>query len=108
MRIFSLLICSQGCDKVSCWGCWSCVDFDNGYIKIDKQLYMPPKGGAYSLQPLKNRKTRVIWVAPFVLDILSRERKKQLTAKLKAGAAWNEGDLPGLVFTNELGGYISH
>ena len=87
---------------------WACIDFDKGCITIDKQLYMPSKGGEYSLEPLKNRKTRVIWVAPFVLDALLKERKKQNMNKLQAGSLWNEGNLPGLVFTNELGGHLSH
>lgn len=43
-----------------------------------------------------------------MLDVLRKERKIQLAAKLKAGEAWNECDLPGLVFTNEIGGHIPH
>ena len=87
---------------------WSCVDFEKGCITIDRQLYMPEKGGSYSLQPLKNRKARLICPAPFVFDVLRRERKNQLAARLKAGEAWNTENFPDLVFTNELGGHLSH
>lgn len=88
---------------------WSCVDFTNGCIKIDKQLYMPTeKGGSYSLQPLKNRKTRVIYPAPFVFDVLRKEKRKQAEARLLVGRAWDDGGFPDLVFTNALGGHLSH
>ena len=87
---------------------WSCIDFEKGCIIIDKQLYMPEKGGRYTLQPLKNRKARLICPAPFVFDALKRERKNQLAARLKAGEVWNNEGLPDLVFTNEMGGHLSH
>lgn len=87
---------------------WSCIDFEKGCISIDKQLYMPEKGGKYTLQSLKNRKARIIYPAPFVFDALRRERIKQNKARFAAGNMWDEGDLPGLVFTNEFGRYISH
>jgi integrase len=87
---------------------WSCIDFKKECILVDKQLYMPDKGGEYSLQPLKNRKARVIYPAPFVFEILRHEKKKQAEARLMAGPAWNVGQFPDLVFTNELGGHLSH
>lgn len=87
---------------------WANVDFDKCCITIDRQLYMPPKGGSYTLEPLKNRKVRVIYPAPFVFTILKRERAHQLQNRLQAGSMWNEGDLKGLVFTNGFGRYLSH
>ena len=87
---------------------WSCVDFARKCITVDKQLYMPEKGGEYSLQSLKNSKTRIIYPAPFVFDTLRRERLKQNEARLIAGELWDEGNLPGLVFTNEFGRHLSH
>lgn len=87
---------------------WSCIDFDKGCITIDKQLYMPDKGGEYSLEPLKNRKTRVIWPAQFVFRVLKRERLRQMSNRLQVGSKWDEGNLPGLVFTNEFGRHLSH
>lgn len=87
---------------------WSCIDFDKGCITIDKQLYMPDKGGEYSLEPLKNRKTRVIWPAQFVFTVLKRERFRQTSSRLQVGNQWDEGNLPGLVFTNEFGKHLTH
>lgn len=87
---------------------WSCIDFERGCIIIDKQLYRPDKGKEYTLEPLKNRKTRVIWPAQFVFTVLKRERSKQLSNRLLVGNLWDEGSLPGLVFTNEYGKHLSH
>lgn len=87
---------------------WSSIDFEAGSITVDKQLYMPDKGGEYSLEPLKNRKSRTIWPAQFVLNVLRSERAKQRANRLLAGSLWDEGALPDLVFTNEVGRHLSH
>lgn len=87
---------------------WSCIDVENGCITVDRQLYMPTeKGGKYTLQPLKNRKTRVIHPAPFVFDELREIRKEQLERRMLAGSEWTP-DIPDLVFTDEHGQHISH
>lgn len=72
---------------------WGCVDFDHGTIRVDKQLYQPPKGGGYTFETLKNNKTCTLSPAPFVMQALKDERRKQLEARVRAGEAWNEGDL---------------
>ena len=78
---------------------WSCVDFEDGTITIDKQLYQPPKGGTYTFETLKNNKSRTLTPAPLVMQALNR---------LRAGSGWDEGQCPGLVFTNEIGGHLAH
>ena len=85
-----------------------CVDTEKGCITIDKQLCLPDKGGEYTLQPLKNRKVRVIWPAPFVFDILKRERMNQLAARLKADELWDVGNFPDLIITRKIGCHLSH
>lgn len=87
---------------------WSCVDFENNCITIDRQLYMPTeKGGSYTLQPLKNHKTRVIHPAPYVFDELKQIRREQIERRILAGVEW-QPDIPDLVFTNAYGQHISH
>lgn len=87
---------------------WECVDFEKGRLLIDRQLYQPPKGGSYTLETLKNDKTRSLTPAPFVMQALKEERRKQLEARLLAGEARDEGKFKGLVFTNALGGHLAH
>ena len=88
---------------------WSDVDFDRGIITVSKQLQVEPfKGGKYYLAPLKNDKERIISPAPYVMQVLREQRMHQNEARLLAGAAWNEGDLPGLVFTTETGKHLCH
>lgn len=88
---------------------WSDIDFDQGTITIAKQLQVEPfKGGRYYLAPLKNDKERIITPAPYVMQILRDQRRHQNEARLLAGSAWNEGDIPGLVFTNEIGKHLCH
>lgn len=88
---------------------WSDIDFDQGTITISKQLQVEPfKGGRYYLAPLKNDKERIITPAPYVMQILREQRRYQNEARLLAGGAWEEGDIPGLVFTNETGKHLCH
>lgn len=88
---------------------WSDVDFDQGTITIARQLQVEPfKGGRYYLAPLKNDKERIITPAPYVMQILREQRRHQNEARLLAGSAWDEGEIPGLVFTNEIGKHLCH
>lgn len=86
---------------------WDCVDFKAGTILINKQLKQEKKRkGAYYLGLPKHDKIRKIKPAVMVMDHLQARKSKQAADQLRAGAAWsNEWNL---VFTNELGRYISH
>lgn len=86
---------------------WSCVDFDKGTITVDKQLYQPMKNGDYSFQTLKNGKSRTLSPAPFVMEILRNQRRRQAELRLKVGPLWRE-TFPDLVFTNAFGGNLCH
>lgn len=85
---------------------WDCVDFKNGTILINKQLIKNrDETGAVELASTKNGKSRRITPAPFVMSMLKEQQIKQLEARLRAQGAWNnEWDL---VFTDELGSYLS-
>lgn len=84
---------------------WDCVDFDNGIIRIEKQLKRK-KGtnNQYFFDTLKNGKTRTVVPAPVVFDILRKVRKEQAENKLKYGSSYENPD--NLVFTNEIGQHI--
>jgi integrase len=86
---------------------WDCVDFKAGTILIDKQLIQEKKKlGAYYLGLPKHDKVRKIKPAGMVMDKLRARKAKQAADQLQAGAAW---DNPwNLVFTNEIGRYLSH
>lgn len=83
---------------------WNCVDFQRGTILIDKQLQKVK--GIYSFASLKNNKSRTITPAPFIMRALQEHKRKQAGWQLLAGPAWQNAD--GLVFTNELGGHLTH
>lgn len=84
---------------------WDCVDFAVGTITINKQLQADTKNGReYHLVSTKNGRGRVITPAPFVMELLKAQRRKQSEWRLKAGPLWED---TGLVFTNELGLHLS-
>lgn len=86
---------------------WDCVDFDRGSIIINKQLQKTTDGGStYYLVPTKNGRGRIIAPAPYVMDLLRAQRRKQAAWRLQAGPAWLDHD--GLVFTNEMGDHLYH
>lgn len=88
---------------------WSCIDFDRGTITIEKQLSRPRvKGEVYRFTSLKNDKPRIVQPAPFVMQILKRQRKRQAEQRIRAGANWDDRGFPDLVFTNEEGKFLNY
>lgn len=85
---------------------WECVNFEKGTILIDKQLRRhQQKNGGYYFSPPKNNKSRVLHPAPYVMQLLRRQKALQAEQQLAAGPAW-EGS--GTVFTNEMGRFVSY
>ena len=87
---------------------WDCVDFENGLIRVCKQLVQPRKRGEkFRYGTLKNDKPRTLTPAPFVMDVLKAHKEKQKAQKLTAGSDWNDGGFPNLVFTHPDGSHLS-
>ena len=83
------------------------MDFQRGQITIRRQLqFLGHKYGGYRFTTPKNNKTRQIIPATFVMDVLRRQRIRQMEQRLAAGPAWNNAD--DLVFTDELGHHLKH
>ena len=85
---------------------WDCVDFENNMLLINKQHTQLRKTKEYVFASLKNDKIRTLTVADEVMDALRRQQKKQEAWAEEAGSAWSNPDQ--LVFTNELGRYVSN
>ena len=86
---------------------WDCVDFKHGKLTVNKQLQREKKKGArYVFSPVKNGKTRVIVPAPWVMQLLKKQKAQQAEWRLRAGSAWDPGDFANLVFTDELGHFL--
>lgn len=86
---------------------WGDVDFQRGQITIRRQLqFLGHKYGGYRFTTPKNNKTRQIIPATFAMDVLRRQRIRQMEQRLAAGPAWNNAD--DLVFTDELGHHLKH
>lgn len=87
---------------------WSCVDFDNGTIRIDRQLQkerLPGGGGQYRLAETKTGVVRTVTLAPGIMDILRKQRRTQAQQRLFFGSEWaNSLDL---VFTHEDGKHLT-
>ncbi len=84
---------------------WDSVDFKQGTITIKQQLCKEKKaGGKHYIATTKNDKTRVLTLAPFVVEILKGVRRKQISDRRELGLIYdNEFNL---VFTNAAGHYI--
>lgn len=86
---------------------WDCVDFDNGIIRVTKQLVQPRKKGAsFVFGTPKNGKGRTLTPAPFVMEALKEHKKAQNLHRMKIGPAWNDGGFPNLVFTQSDGSHF--
>ena len=85
---------------------WDCVDFKHGTITVKRQLRREQKkGGQYYMTTPKNGQPRTITPARWVMQLLRAHQRVQAERRLKAGPFWTE---QGLVFSNELGGYLSY
>lgn len=87
---------------------WDCVDFNNGIIRVEKQMVQTRgKGQKYRFGTLKNDKSRVLAPAQYVMDELQKHFEKQKKNKEELGDLWNPGEFPNLVFTHPDGSHLS-
>ena len=87
---------------------WDCIDFENGIIRVVKQLVQPrKKGRSFSFGTPKNGKGRTLSPAPFVMEVLKAHKKAQAKLRIAAGPAWDDGGFPNLVFTHPDGSHLS-
>ena len=84
---------------------WDCVDFMRGSITVKQQLQLSPDGSYYFTTP-KNDKSRIINVAPTVIDALGKQLRKQIEERTTADELWQQGEFQNIVFTNEFGGHM--
>lgn len=92
---------------------WDCVDWKRGTLKVYRQLQRTP--GAWSdfrFVPLKNSKSRVIRLSPYILGLLETHKTKQQEKRLAVGAAWQgfdnlEEQQTALIFTDTVGRAIN-
>lgn len=86
---------------------WDCIDFLHCTIYVNKQLQKTKKvGGVYTLVTTKNSRSRIITVAPTVMEFLRRQQDIQQQWMTLAGDAWDNAW--NLVFTNTLGRHLTH
>lgn len=84
---------------------WDCVDLNRGTILVSKQLQRDKHTGAqYFLASLKNDKPRSVTPAPFVIELLTKQKQLQGEWQNTAGELWDNKF--NLVFTNQLGGNL--
>ena len=88
---------------------WECVNMETGTILVDKQLQSLRKsvrgnGDKYALVPTKNGKERHLTIAPFVVELLKKEKAKQDANRAYYEDLYEES---GLVFTDESGHRIT-
>ena len=87
---------------------WDSVDFENGLIRVTKQLAQPrKKGEVFRFATPKNSKPRTIAPAPTVFQVLKKHKEEQEAQRKALGPAWNDGGFPKLVFTHPDGSHLS-
>ena len=84
---------------------WDSVDFESGTIIVRQQLCKEKeKGGTFYIATTKNDRQRILTVPPFVLENLSKVKRRQSSERFAAGLTWvNEWNL---VFTDPLGNHL--
>lgn len=84
---------------------WDHVNLEKGTILINRQLQgVSGHPGEYRLVSTKSSKGRTIVIADAVVDVLKKQKVRQVEARLLAGPLWSD---EGYVFTNEVGKHLS-
>lgn len=83
---------------------WDCIDFETGSITVKQQLQRDKESREYHIVTPKNGKSRSFLAAPFIMDMLHKQKLWQMEMQLQAGQRWN--NLWNLVFTDKTGRYI--
>ena len=78
---------------------WNDIDFDNGKVKINKNLQRID-GNIIITTPKTEKGKRDIPLLPETAQLLKTQKKHQLEQRLKAGSAWEKGEY---VFSTSLG-----
>ena len=92
---------------------WDCVNFYRGTVLIEKQLLKKPlKDGGICFSSPKNGRARSIMPAPYVMDLLREQKRRQEELQRIAGHCWEDWKDAArpksrLVFTTVTGSYIS-
>lgn len=92
---------------------WDCVDFTRGTLKVYRQLQKRPlSDGGYQFAALKNDKTRVIKLSPFMVDVFKTQQAKQIEERFAAGDVWQGWQSEKerkeyFIFTDPLGAHLS-
>lgn len=89
---------------------WQDINFQTDMLQIRRILtrvptkVKKPQGAAYvEAEPKTEKGRRSILLPPFVVEALKQHRARQLEARLKAGAAWQEHDY---VFCTSVGTHL--
>ena len=91
---------------------WDCVDTQKGTLKVYRQLQKRlKKDGGYTFAPLKNSKTRIVQLSPYIIDLLQKHKIKQQQQRLAAGELWKgfdnlEEQETAFVFCDDLGQHL--
>lgn len=100
---------------------WDCFDEKAGTLKIYRQWQRTPgEWSKFRFEPLKNNKTRIIKLSPFVVSVLQDQRRKQIKERFKAGELWegwqsdkersekaSDETARNFVFTDKIGRYLN-
>lgn len=80
------VIVFTGLREAECLGLtWDCIDFQKGTLKVYRQLQKRTKAeGGYQFAALKNDKTRVIKLSPYVLKIFADLKQKQTESECES------------------------
>ena len=91
---------------------WDCVDAQKGTLKVYRQLQKRlKKDGGYTFAPLKNSKTRIVQLSPYIIDLLQKHKIKQQQQRLAVGELWKgfdnlEEQETAFVFCDDLGQHL--
>lgn len=101
-NLFMLALFSGMREAEICGLQWSDVDWENGLITVKRQYQRDLKGGGHRIvETPKNGRRRAVAVPPSIIQVLKREKVRQMEHQLKARELW--ANAKGWLFTDDAG-----
>lgn len=71
---------------------WSDIDFDSGFLQINKSNQYIPDKGSFDKKPKTATSNRTISIPKTVLLLLKEHKKQQIEERLKCGELWEDSN----------------
>ena len=87
---------------------WNDINFNTGFIAVIKTIINPPGGQELQLKGKTKKSSRVIYLAPMVIDVLKVLKNEQEQYRQSCGTYWQGNDKLPWIFISDNGTWMDY